>query len=243
MNTRVALSLTLALFFLCGADAATITFNNKCSYTVWPGTLTGDQKPQLSKTGFELASGASTTVNVPSPWSGRFWGRTGCSSSSGKFTCATADCGSGQVACNGKGAVPPATLIELTVASNKGKDYYDVSNVDGFNVPMSIAPQGGSGQCKKSSCPANINNVCPAELQVKSGGKVVACKSACLAFNKPEYCCTGTHNTADKCPPTSYSQFFEKQCPDAYSYAFDDKNSSFTCSAWPNYTITFCPAP
>ncbi|KAI4349083.1 hypothetical protein L6164_009722 [Bauhinia variegata] len=241
MFTRVALALTLVFFFY-GARAATITFTNKCSYTVWPGTLTGDQKAQLSKTGFELASGASDSVDVPAPWSGRFWARTGCSSASGKFTCATADCASGQVGCNGAGAIPPATLIEITVAANGGQDFYDVSNVDGFNVPMSVAPQGGTGDCKPSSCPANINAVCPADLQVKgSDGSVIACKSACLAFNKPEYCCTGDHDKPETCPPTSYSQIFEQQCPDAYSYAYDDKNSTFTCSNGPNYVITFCP--
>ncbi|KAI4349082.1 hypothetical protein L6164_009721 [Bauhinia variegata] len=242
MNTRLALSLTLAFFFFYGAHAARITFTNKCSYTVWPGTLTGDQKPQLSTTGFELLRGASRSVDVPAPWSGRFWARTGCSSASGRFKCATADCASGQVGCNGAGAIPPATLIELTVAANGGQDFYDVSNVDGFNVPMSIAPQGGTGDCKPSSCPANINAVCPAELQVKgSGGNVIACKSACLAFNKPEYCCTGAHNKPETCPPTRYSEIFEKQCPQAYSYAYDDKNSTFTCRNRPNYAITFCP--
>ncbi|XP_028789964.1 thaumatin-like protein 1b [Neltuma alba] len=243
MNTQPVLSLTLAsFFFFFGAQAATITFTNRCPYTVWPGTLTGDQKSQLPTTGFELASGASNTVGVPSPWSGRFWARSGCSNNAGKFTCATADCGSGQLACNGAGAAPPATLMELTVAVNGGQDFYDVSNVDGFNVPMSIAPQGGTGACKPSSCPTNINAACPAELQVRgSGGNAIACKSACLAFNQPQYCCTGSFGTPATCPPTDYSKFFKQQCPDAYSYAFDDKSSTFTCSGAPNYAIMFCP--
>ncbi|CAL0299339.1 unnamed protein product [Lupinus luteus] len=239
--TRVALYLSFAFFFYV-TQGAKVTFTNRCSYTVWPGTLTGDQKPQLSTTGFELASGASNSVDLPAPWSGRFWARTGCSNNNGKFSCATADCASGQVECNGAGAIPPATLIEITVAENGGQDFYDVSNVDGFNVPMSVSPQGGSGDCKTSSCPANINAVCPTELQVKgSDGSVIACKSACLAFNQPQYCCTGDHNTAATCPPTNYSQIFEQQCPDAYSYAYDDNNSTFTCSARPDYAITFCP--
>ncbi|MQK89917.1 hypothetical protein EI007_25835, partial [Escherichia coli] len=92
------------------------------------------------------------------------------------------------------------------------------------------------------SCPANINTVCPSELQLKgSDGNVIACKSACLALNQPQYCCTGDFGTADKCPPTKYSQIIEQQCPDAYSYAYDDKSSTFTCSARPDYAITFCP--
>ncbi|CAL9012676.1 unnamed protein product [Prunus brigantina] len=135
---------TLAILFFLGIilyKLSKITFTNKCSYTVWPGTLTGDQKPQLSLTGFELATGISRSVDAPSPWSGRFFGRTRCSTdASGKFTCATADCSSGQVSCNGNSAAPPATLVEITIASNGGQDFYDVSLVDGFNLPMS----GGS---------------------------------------------------------------------------------------------------
>ncbi|MQJ84067.1 hypothetical protein EI014_25165, partial [Escherichia coli] len=198
-RTRVALCLSFAFLFYV-AQGAKVTFTNKCPYTVWPGTLTGDQKPQLSTTGFELASGASNSVDLPAPWSGRFWARTECSNNNGKFSCATADCASGQVGCNGAGAIPPATLIEITVAENGGQDFYDVSNVDGFNVPMSVTPQGGSGECKTSSCPANINTVCPSELQLKgSDGNVIACKSACLALNQPQYCCTGDFGTPDKC--------------------------------------------
>lgn len=58
--------------------------------------------------------------------------------------CGTADCGSDQVACNGAGAVPPATLAEFTLVPD-GQDVYDISNVDGFNLPVSITPDGGEG--------------------------------------------------------------------------------------------------
>ncbi|XP_062003560.1 thaumatin-like protein 1b [Rosa rugosa] len=243
MNTQVLLSLTLVIFF-AGAHAATITFTNNCPYTVWPGTLTSNQQPQLSTTGFELAQGAKKDVTTPVPWNGRFWARTRCSTAAdGKFSCATADCGSGQVTCNGNGAVPPATLVEINIAADGGQDFYDVSLVDGFNLPMSVAPQGGTGDCKPSSCPADVNAVCPAELQVKADdGTVIACKSACLAFNEPKYCCTPPNNTPETCPPTNYSQIFKEQCPLAYSYAYDDKSSTFTCFGGPNYAITFCPA-
>ncbi|KAL1331970.1 hypothetical protein AAHE18_02G201000 [Arachis hypogaea] len=244
----IIITRVIALFFLgfaflaCVAQGARVTFKNKCQYTVWPGTLTGSQKAQLSQTGFTLAPGATNSLNLPSSWSGRFWGRTGCSNNGGRFTCATGDCGTGQVACNGNGGATPATLVEITVASNGGQDFYDVSNVDGFNLPLSVSTQGGRGTCKTSSCPTNINRACPSELQVKgSNGNVVGCKSACVAFGKPEYCCTGSHNTEKTCPPTNYSKFFKQQCPDAYSYAYDDLRSTFTCSGKPNYTITFCP--
>ncbi|KAL4605633.1 hypothetical protein ACB092_09G044000 [Castanea dentata] len=242
MKTLLLYGLTLALFFLPGAHSAKITFTNNCPRTIWPGTLTSDQKPQLPNTGFELASKASLALDVQAPWKGRFWARTRCTTNSGKFTCETADCSTGQVACNGNGAIPPASLVEINIAANRGMDFYDVSLVDGFNLPVSVATRGGTGDCKATSCPANVNAVCPPELQVKgSDGSVLACKSACTAFNQPQYCCTGAFNTPKTCPPTNYSRIFKQQCPQAYSYAYDDPTSTFTCSSAPDYVITFCP--
>ncbi|KAJ0028653.1 hypothetical protein Pint_35758 [Pistacia integerrima] len=243
MEVQSIFGLTLAILFSSGAHSATFTITNNCPFTIWPGTLTGAGKSQLSSTGFELASKASSTSDVPPPWSGRIWARTNCASDAiGKFTCATADCGSGEVACNGAGAIPPASLIEFTLAENGGQDFYDISLVDGFNLPLSITPQGGSGGCPSTSCPNNVNSVCPSELAVQgSDGSVIACKSACLAFNQPQYCCTGDFGSPDKCGPTSYSEIFKNQCPQAYSYAYADNSSTFTCSGGANYVITFCP--
>ena len=226
-----------------GVDSTRITFTNNCPFNVWPGTLTADQKPQLSTTGFELASKQYFSLDVQSPWKGRFWARTLCSTdSTGRFSCATAECSSGQVSCNGNGAIPPASLLEINIAPDGGMDYYDVSLVDGFNLPISVATQGGTGDCKASTCPANVNEVCPPELKVKgSTESAIACKSACIAFNQPQYCCTGAYDKPETCPPTDYSRIFKNQCPLAYSYAYDDKSSLFTCSGRPNYVITFCP--
>ncbi|EMS65924.1 hypothetical protein TRIUR3_18424 [Triticum urartu] len=35
---------------------------------------------------------------------------------------------------------------------------------------------------------------------------------------------------------------FKAACPAAYSYAYDDASSTFTCSGAATYHITFCPA-
>ncbi|XP_065855216.1 thaumatin-like protein 1 [Euphorbia lathyris] len=237
----VFFALTFAFLFN-GVHPATITFTNRCQQTVWPATLTGGGRPQLSTTGFELANGATRTVDVPAPFTGRFWARTECSTNSGRFTCLAGECGSGQIGCNGAGGNPPVTLIEFTLAENNGQDFYDISLVDGFNVPVSVSPQGGSGDtCITSSCAANVNAVCLPEFQVTGSNGVVACKSACAALNQPQYCCTGEFNSPETCKPTNYSEIFKNQCPQAYSYAYDDPSSTFSCTGGANYAITFCP--
>ncbi|KAI3872847.1 hypothetical protein MKW92_028931 [Papaver armeniacum] len=242
MENKGFFAIILALVSISGSYSATFMFTNNCPYTVWPGTLTGNGA-QLSSTGFELATGASTSLDAPTGWSGRFWARTGCfTDSSGKFTCTTADCASGQVGCNGAGAIPPTTLLEFTLNGGGNNDFYDTSLVDGYNLPASITPQGGSSGCSSTSCPFSINSVCPPELSVAgSDGGIIACKSACEALQQPQYCCTGAYSTPETCPPTNYSKIFKDSCPQAYSYAYDDKTSTFTCASGGNYLITFCP--
>lgn len=139
------------------------------------------------------------------------------------------------------GAIPPVTLAEFTLAAvsgGAGLDFYDVSLVDGYNVPMIIEVTGGSGACGSTGCVADLNINCPDELKAENGG---ACKSACIAFGSPEYCCSGAFNTPDTCRPSVYSEMFKTACPKSYSYAYDDATSTFTCSG-ADYTVTFCPS-
>ncbi|GMP41822.1 hypothetical protein CsSME_00011788 [Camellia sinensis var. sinensis] len=225
------------IYDLNKSNAAVFTLQNRCRTTIWPGILGGAGKPPLMNGGFQLNPGQTINVNVPTGWSGRVWGRSGCSfDNSGKGNCATGDCG-GVLQCGGAGGVPPATLAEFTLDSPL--DFYDVSLVDGFNIPVSISPSGGSGNCKSVRCLSNLNLHCPSPLQVTRSGSVVACKSACLAFNQPQYCCTGAYNSPNTCKPTDYSRLFKAACPTAYSYPFDDRTSTFTCKG-ANYLITFC---
>uniref|UniRef100_A0A0D9XHS8 Thaumatin-like protein n=1 Tax=Leersia perrieri TaxID=77586 RepID=A0A0D9XHS8_9ORYZ len=237
------------------AMAATFTITNNCAYTVWPGLLSSAGSAPLSTTGFALAPGASQAVPAPSGWSGRMWGRTLCSATDGagnKFACATGDCGSGDVQCNGGGAAPPATLAEFTLDGSGGLDFFDVSLVDGYNLPMLINPSSSSsssaGKCAATGCLAELNAACPADLRVASASAAatspaVACRSACEAFGSAEYCCSGAYGNPNTCRPSTYSQFFKAACPRAYSYAYDDSTSTFTCaSGATNYDIIFCPA-
>lgn len=95
-----------------------------------------------------------------------------------------------------------------------------------------------SGSCMATGCTVDLNQKCPPELRVANGD---ACKSACEAFNKPEYCCSGNYGNPNTCKPTVYSQMFKSACPRSYSYAYDDPTSTFTCTGGANYVVTFCP--
>ncbi|GLU04587.1 hypothetical protein SLE2022_217250 [Rubroshorea leprosula] len=234
-TSTLFISFTLGCIF-SGVAGATFNIINKCDYTVWPGTL---GNTQLDSTGFELPSGGSRSFQAHPNWSGRFWGRTGCTSdpTTGQLTCLTGDCRSNQVECNGNAASPPATLAEFTIGSGT-QDFYDVSLVDGYNLPMIVEPSGGSGTCQPTGCVNDLNRMCPKELRVGSGD---ACKSACDAFGNPEYCCSGAYGSPAICKPSMYSEIFKSACPRSYSYAYDDATSTFTCTG-ADYTITFCPS-
>lgn len=243
------LSASLSLFILFSSTitntySTSFTLTNNCPYTIWPGTLTNSDKPRLSSSGFALNQSETITLDAPPSWGGRFWARTHCSTDpAGRFTCASGDCGSGTMECSGNGATPPATLAEFTLNGNAGLDFYDVSLVDGYNLPMQVVPQG-SGGCNTTGCPADLNRICPPELSVlgaDGGSKVIACKSACAAFGTAEYCCSGASASPKTCGPSTYSKLFKNSCPKAYSYAYDDLTSTFTCAGASNYLITFCP--
>ncbi|XP_073033298.1 thaumatin-like protein 1b isoform X2 [Primulina eburnea] len=247
MGKQRILFLILANYLAPVYSSTTFEFVNKCAFTVWPGILSNAGIAPLLTTGFSLQTGESNVIDAPSSWGGRFWGRTHCSvDSTGEFSCATGDCGSGKIECAGRGATPPATLAEFTLQGDAGiLDFYDVSLVDGYNLPMLVVPQGASGaNCTSIGCVGDFDESCPSELRVSSlGGEGIACKSACEAFGTDEYCCSGAYGSPQVCQPTQYSQIFKKACPHAYSYAYDDRTSTFTCTGGTDYVVTFCPSP
>ena len=235
------------------AQQRTFTFVNKCNETVWVGSLGNPGKPIPNGGGWTVPAGQSSSVVLPHGWAGRFWGRRNCSfNGSGQGTCETGDCG-GKLQCNGAGGQPPTSLAEFTLNGGGNTDYYDVSLVDGYDFPIEIKPvpattvPGNPYQCGSPTCTSDLLATCPGPLQKKNAaGKVVACKSACEAFNTDQYCCRGAFNTPETCKsstwPVNYPAFFKAACPTQYSYAYDDQSSTFTCNnPAPNYTITFCP--
>nr|CAD7463425.1 unnamed protein product [Timema tahoe] len=180
------------------------------------------------------------TVTTADNWAGRFWARTGCRfDGNGIGPCDTGDCGN-KLQCAGAGGVPPVSLAEFTLNGYGGVDYYDLSLVDGFNVPVQVIPLTKSVDpnnkygCGSATCTAYLNNNCPNELrETNSAGATVGCKSACLAFNTDQYCCRGNFGTPQTCTPSTWSQnypaYFKNNCPGAYSYAYDDVSSTYTC--------------
>ncbi|KAH8966634.1 hypothetical protein BDL97_03G035900 [Sphagnum fallax] len=236
----VGLTVTLMTCISEIAAATTFTFMNGCQNELWVGIQANAGIPLLAEGGFALAPGNKSSVVAEAGWGGRFWGRTGCVfDAHGIGSCQTGDCG-GVLKCAGAGGAPPASLAEFTLNAANGDDFYDVSLVDGYNMAIRITPSGGKGACGVPGCTSNLNTHCPAALQVMSAtGSVVACKSACAAFGTPQYCCTDAYGSPTTCLPTPYSKVFKSACPTAYSYAYDDASSTFTCTG-ANYQISFC---
>ncbi|XP_062227238.1 pathogenesis-related thaumatin-like protein 3.5 [Phragmites australis] len=234
-------SLLFALALLCflsggprrAEPARVFTIINQCKTTIWPAASPGDS---FGGGGFALRPGQSMVFTTPvGGWSGRIWGRTGCNfDASGNGSCETGSCGT-KLKCGASGE-PPASLAEFTLAA---RDFYDVSLVDGFNLPMVVKPVNGEGNCSAAGCDGDLRENCPSELAVKVNGRTVACRSACDVFDTDQYCCRGQFGNPSTCHPTFYSKKFKAVCPTAYSYAYDDPTSIFTCSN-ADYIITFC---
>ena len=217
-------------------DGIQLLIVNNCKESIWPGILGNAGHPTPKDGGFHLSSGEQLILDVPEGWSGRIWGRQGCcfDGQTDKGSCQTGDCG-------GPG-IPPATLVEMTLGTSQSDlHFYDVSLVDGFNLPMSMKAVGGGLGCGVAACEADLNVYCPYNLAVVRERKLVGCKSACLAAKSDRYCCTGYYADPRACKPTLFGHLFKVICPQAYSFAFDNSGGIKTCKAF-MYVITFCPS-
>ena len=66
--------------------------------------------------------------------------------------------------CNGLEGQIPASLAEFTLNGDGGLSYYDISYVDGSNIPLRIIPIDGTfnaavGNCKEISCTEDQRNL------------------------------------------------------------------------------------
>ncbi|KAI0743491.1 Osmotin thaumatin-like protein [Daedaleopsis nitida] len=255
---------TVTLALVSSVTARTFTVVNKCTFTICPQLYTdlnvqGTAAPSQATGSVADMSSSRATVsfNVPENWfAGRIWGPRDCdfSTNPGPISCATGG-SNGGLECNlhSGTVIPPAIVAEFTLGIDGGLDNYDVSLVDGYNLPVKIDNNKG---CSVADCLVDLNPnlqipIRPAELKLTVNGATVGCQSACRAslgdpVNNPN-CCTDTHNEPDTCPPLGgeFYDYFKQCCPNSYAYAYDESNGTalFTCDSAKaaDYTITFCP--
>ncbi|KAG1146704.1 hypothetical protein G6F37_001089 [Rhizopus arrhizus] len=181
-----------------------------------------------------LDSNQRHSFTVSSHWAGRIWARESCD----YHDCLIA------------GASNPASLAEFRLSPvSSDIDYYDLSFVDGYNLPLRIEPlfeskidhmvQSDERHCRATEC--TRLPLCPQELQVvDDAGKFIACKSACSKYGLDQYCCTGKYSESQLCKTNRFAREVERVCPDSYSYAFDDDTSIYGCRS-NGYNVIFCP--
>lgn len=222
-----------------------LRFINACEETVWAGASgLDDPAGALGQVGV-LAPAECMSVAIREVAGGRAWGAT--------------DCLDGVCASNGNDG--RGTLVQLSLAA-AGADLYDVSLVDGFDLPMAMIPVGvstdhvGRSECRPASCAADLTVVCPEELRrYDDAGAIAYCTSACRACSECPACsdcgdlgnpacdaCSGLSDlccTGQGCEPSEYTALWKSLCPDAITYA--EEAAAFSCDQQPDYDIVFCP--
>lgn len=168
------------------SETVPLRITNLCAETIWPGIGT-QHGIGPSTQGFELSPGESKDLTVSATWQGRVWGRTNCTfnaegtgpsniggaNGAGK-ACLTGDC-NGMLDCVvtvrceptytltpdvltfSQGDVP-TTLAEWTLLA-AGQTFYDISIVDGYNLPLAILSLNNeSGIASLMEIPPNLTN-------------------------------------------------------------------------------------
>ncbi|GAA5976355.1 hypothetical protein JCM5350_001430 [Sporobolomyces pararoseus] len=250
-NLLPLLLLTLTTTLVSAAEQhRTFTVKNNCKSTVWPAIFTSSGTAPSFSTGWKAKKNSQVKFKVSENWSGRIWARTGCKFKKGETlptSCETGGCNGGLKCDKSSGTgVPPATLAEFTLTPTQ--DWYDISNVDGSNLPISIT---NNKNCPSPACKRDLNN-CVVSKFNKNGTQVVGCLTSCAANldgnpSNSRNCCSGSYDRPETCPVSKVAHYnvFKNACPDAYAYAYDEASNSalWTCPASKkaDYTITFCP--
>jgi hypothetical protein len=202
---------------------------NHCTEPIWNFALPASTFP--GNVPLPINPGQAFVVGWPNKWSGRIWGRTACTGTGGNLKCAQ----------SGKD-----TLVEFTLTAGMASDWYDISLVDGFTLPVAIlqldapwkpspsyVPGGKLGadqQCGSPVCAVDLLPNCPASQQEKDAtGKVVVC--------------------ANGQNPGPIQAYFKSGCPTSYSWPYDDPQSLFLCAdaaqnngvGAKDYKVVYCP--
>ncbi|XP_062202956.1 thaumatin-like protein [Phragmites australis] len=159
-TSRVLFVLLLVALTAGGVSAANFYITNLCRFPVWPGVIPAGVS-------VEVKPGQTWHIPVPAGTAGgRIWARTDCYFVGSHGGCETGDCG-GALSCMLSGK-PPTTLAEFTIGFDTGAlDYYDISVVDGFNVPMDFSCSTGGDliRCREPGCPDASH---PGEAKVRT---------------------------------------------------------------------------
>ena len=152
-----------------------ILFRNILAETVWVGLLSDPPTQDMiipDKWDWSVPSGECRLISIKPPFSGRAWARSHCGDLNGKFVCRTGDCQTDPITrmCKTAGE-SPATLAEWHMDNNV--DFYDISAVDGYSVPIRVKAVNGTGfgsdpltQCNEVALPKMDILKIPPELRV-----------------------------------------------------------------------------
>jgi len=210
-----ALVLTL-LAISSSVQGTTINVRSQCS-----SALTACSQAQGTGVAcFVLNNGGSNTLDVGAVWTGGLiWGYPGDSNDP----------------VIGNNAKPQANLAEFTIGSGD-QDFYDLSNVNAYNLALQINPTDIAGggtvdgsHCGSPSCTIpDLTSFCqpPNTLSGAPG-------EGCINTDGP-----GT-------VATDGTKAFKAVCPTSYSYSQDDQNPDppvvYGCNLGSNYEVVFCP--
>ncbi|MCO5603357.1 hypothetical protein L7F22_057507 [Adiantum nelumboides] len=164
VNWLLLMLVVCACGHIKGTNATWISFINTCKQPVWPASQPNAGMPVLGNgaDGFKLAPRERRVLELPAAWVGPIWGRTGCNFSKpmdGMPKCLIGDCGGGSLNCGGAGNMPLVTIFELTLIGFGSHAFYDVSLVDGYNLPMMALPaHGTNGSFLPTECLHDINS-------------------------------------------------------------------------------------
>ncbi|EEE53652.1 hypothetical protein OsJ_36953 [Oryza sativa Japonica Group] len=137
-SSAVLVVVLVATLAAGGANAATFTITNRCSFTVWPAATPVGGGVQLNP-GADVDHQRARRDQLRQGFDG-----------SGRGSCATGDC-AGALSCTLSGQ-KPLTLAEFTIGGSQ--DFYDLSVIDGYNVAMSFSCSSGvTVTCRDSRCP------------------------------------------------------------------------------------------
>ncbi|SFR28220.1 Thaumatin family protein [Lentzea waywayandensis] len=242
MLTRLLATLFALTFAVAGVPTAnaaidhTVTLVNNTGQTIWVGsTVNADGSKALTNLP-TLRNGQSATITIPETsapghWRGTFFARQGCTGTSGSnFRCAVGDCGVQAARCvTGE---QPASLAEFNFDSrDRLAPWYNVSYVNAFSVPVSIAAVNavvppGSTSCGTAGCTENLLPRCnPAYVKYGANGQRVNCVNP------------------NRDAPTDYSNTIKSRCPKAYAWSRQDtepgNQTVFQCANCSGFKVTF----